>query len=126
MEYKTLKDINLKNKLVLLRIDINSEVVNGKVKDNLRFKEHARTINFLLSKNARVVIIAHQSRPGYTDFTDLSQHTVILNKYINGKNKIKFVNDIIGNKAIEEIELLNNGEVILLDNIRKLKDEFNP
>ena len=78
MALKTLKDIKVKNKLVLLRIDINSPIVEGRVEDNPRFEESAKTIRYLLQKKARVVIIAHQGRQGSSDFLPLEQHARIL------------------------------------------------
>ena len=122
MVIKTLADLNVKDKLILLRIDINSEIINGRVQNNPRFLAHSETINLLLKRNAKVVILAHQGNPGEKDFTSLEQHSKILNKYV----KIKYVSDIIGKKAISEIQKLKSGEAILLENVRKLKDEFTP
>ena len=81
MEFKTLSNINVKNKSVLLRIDINSPVVNGKILDNPRFEESAGTIKYLLDKKAKITIIAHQGRKGDRDFTSLKQHAKILSRY---------------------------------------------
>lgn len=117
---KTLSSFNFKGKIVLVRVDLNSDVVNGKVILNERFKAHAETIKFLKKKNAKVVILAHQGRPGGRDFTSLKQHSKLLNKFV----KVKFVDDIIGVKAIKSILAMKDGDAILLDNVRKLKDEF--
>lgn len=119
---KTLKDFNFNGKTVLLRTDLNSDVKNKRVLMSERIKESTKTIDYLKNKKAKIVVIAHQGRPGKADFTSLSQHAKLLNKY----TKIKFINDIIGKKAENAIENMKNGEAILLDNIRKEKDEFNP
>ncbi len=119
---KTLSSFNFKNKIVLLRADLNSDVKNKKVLESERIKESAKTINELKNKKAKIVVIAHQGRPGKDDFISLKQHAELLNKY----TKIKFVNDIIGKKSENEIKNLKNGEAILLDNIRFEKDEFAP
>jgi len=119
---KTLSDFNFKNKIVLLRADLNSDVKNKKVLLSERIKESAKTINELKKKKAKIVVIAHQGRPGKSDFTSLKQHAELLNRY----TKIKFVDDIIGKKSENAIKNLKNGEAILLDNIRKEKDEFAP
>ncbi|MAG53085.1 MAG: phosphoglycerate kinase [Nanoarchaeota archaeon] len=116
---KTLSSFNFKGKRVLVRIDLNSEVVNGKVLLNQRFKAHAETIKYLKNKKAKVVLLAHQGRPGAKDFTTLKQHAKLLSKFV----RVKFV-DILGKKSRDEIENLKNGEVLLLDNVRRLKDEF--
>lgn len=121
---KTLSNFNFKGKTVLLRTDINSDVPEGskKIIESERIKEAAITINELRMKKAKVVVLAHQGKPGKRDFTDLSLHSRFLNKYA----KIKFVSDIIDTKARTSIKNLKNGEAILLDNVRKIKDEFNP
>jgi phosphoglycerate kinase len=116
MRFKTIDDFNVRGKTVLLRVDINSEINNGKPVLNDRIVEHGKTIAKLKRKGAKVVVLGHQGRPG-KGLTSLSGHAKLL--------KIKFVKDIIGNKAVKAIRELNNGEAILLENVRKLKDEFN-
>lgn len=119
---KTLSDFNFKGKTVLLRTDLNSDVKNGKVLMSERIKESAKTINYLKEKKAKIVVLAHQGTPGKSDFLSLRQHAELLNKY----TRIKFVNEILGEKARKEIRNLKEGEALLLDNIRKEKDEFKP
>ncbi|MEK6758038.1 MAG: phosphoglycerate kinase, partial [Nanoarchaeota archaeon] len=116
---KTLTNLNLSGKTVLLRSDLNSDVVNGKVLMSERIRQSVETIKELKRKNAKVVIIAHQGRPGKNDFVSLNQHSKFLNKF----TKVKFVDDIIGKKAIAEIQNLKSGEALLLENLRFLKDE---
>ena len=113
---------NLGGKRVLLRSDINSDIVHGKVLMSERIKESARTIKFLKNKGARVVIIAHQGQKGKVDFISLKQHSNLLNKF----TKIKFVSDTVGEKAVREVKNLKNGEVLLLENLRFLDEETNP
>ena len=119
---KTLKDFNFKGKTVLLRADLNSDVKNGKVLMSERIKESAKTIDYLKDKKAKIVVIAHQGRPGKSDFLSLKQHAAFLNKF----TKFKFVDDILGKKAEKAIKNLKNSEVILLDNVRFEEDEFKP
>jgi phosphoglycerate kinase len=116
---KTLNDFNIKDKLVLLRSDINSDVKGKTVLMSERIKEAATTINFLKKQKAKVVVISHQGNPGKKDFLSLKQHTKLLNKF----TKINFVEDVAGKKAIEEIKKLKSGEAILLENLRFLKEE---
>ncbi len=118
---KSIEKVNVKGKTVLLREDLNSDVVNGRVLMSERIKQSAQTIKLLKKRGAKVVVIAHQGRPGNKDFTSLKQHAKFLNKLV----KIKFVSDIIGFRAEREIRKLKNGEAVLLDNIRKLKEEFS-
>ncbi len=116
MKFKTLSDFKLAGKRILLRVDLNTEVINGKVIPSPRFKAHLQTINELKRKKAKIVILAHQSRPGEKDFISLKKHAKIL--------KVKFVPDVIGEEAISAIQKLKSGEVLLLENIRFLKEEF--
>jgi phosphoglycerate kinase len=119
---KTLNSYNFKNKTVLLRADLNSDFHNKKILMSERIKQSALTINELKKKKAKIVIIAHQSRPGKPDFTSLKQHSKLLNNY----TKVSFVEDIIGDKAVKSIQHMRHGEAILLENIRMEADEFKP
>ncbi len=115
--YKTLSSFSFRNKRVLLRLDLNTEIINGKAQFSERMKAHLQTINELKKKKAKIVILAHQGRPGDKDFTSLKQHARLL--------KVKFVPDILGKKAIKKIVSLKPCEVLLLENIRSLKEEFD-
>jgi len=118
---KTLEDFDFESKTVLLRSDLNSDVQNKILLKSERIKESAITINELKKKKAKIVILAHQGRPGDEDFISLKQHCKQLNKY----TRVNFVKDIIGKKAERAIRGLKDGEAILLENVRNLKDESN-
>jgi phosphoglycerate kinase len=122
MNILTIDDFDFSGKRVLLRVDINSPVVSGIVQDSPRIKAHSETIKDLMSKGARIIILAHQGRPGDKDYTGLEQHAKLLSSHV-GK-EIKFVDDVYGKKAIEEIRKLKNGEALLLDNVRSVKEEM--
>ncbi|MEK6856224.1 MAG: phosphoglycerate kinase, partial [Nanoarchaeota archaeon] len=122
MIVKTLRNFDFKDKLVLLRTDINSPVVNGKIIDSPRIEWAAKTIRYLLSNNAKVVIIAHQGRKGGKDFiVSLKQHAKLLSKYIG--NKVEYVDGLFEEKAIVKIDELESGEAILMKNVRYYEDE---
>jgi len=120
-KFFTLDDFDLNNKTVAVRIDLNSDVIEGKVLPNERFERHAKTIKELIEKNAKIILIAHQSRKSEPDFISLEQHAKILSEFV-GK-EIKFVKDVIGKEAEKAIRDIKSGEVILLDNVRFLEDE---
>ena len=117
----TIDAINAKGKVVFLRVDINSPVERGRVMDSERIGSHANTIKELSDKGAKIVILGHQGRAGDKDFMPLNEHAALLSKHA-GKN-IDFIPDIIGPYALERIKKLNNGEIILLDNVRFLSEE---
>lgn len=122
MKFLTLDNVvDLRGRNVLVRIDINSPILNKKIIDNERIKEHSKTLNELAKKRAKTVVIAHQGRKGQSDFTSLKQHSRLLSRYT--RKRVKFVDDILGHKAIKEIERLRGGEILLLENIRYLDEE---
>ncbi|MCK5476658.1 MAG: phosphoglycerate kinase [Candidatus Aenigmarchaeota archaeon] len=120
--YLSYKKINLKNKVVLLRVDLNSPISEGKIELSKRILEHIKTIKTLKQKKAKVVVLAHQGRKGGEDFTNLKEHSELINKYTS----IKYIPDIIGKKAKKAILDLKEGNAILLENLRFLEDEKHP
>ncbi len=122
LPFKTLSDVELRGKIALVRVDFNSPIVDGKIADDSRIQMHSKTLQFMAEKGARVVVIAHQGRPGSSDFTSLDMHAEKLKQYVNFP--VRFVDDITGDKALNSIKNLNDGEILLLDNIRKHPDEL--
>ena len=120
--YASYKDINTENKTILLRVDINSPIVLNRIDNSKRIIESVKTIKLFKKKRAKIVILAHQGRYGDENFTDLKQHSEIINKYTS----IKYIPDIIGKKAIKAIKALKPGDAILLENLRFLDEEKHP
>jgi len=123
-DFLTLDDFDVKDKVVLVRVDFNSPVdpQTKKVLDDTRIRAHGETtIKELSEKGAKVVILAHQGRPGEPDFISLEQHAQILSKIL-GK-PVKFVDDVYGEKAKKAIRELKSGEILVLDNVRKFPNE---
>ena len=116
--FLTIDDYDLCDQNVILRIDINSSInpENGDLLDDTRIKRHSATVKELSDKKARVIVLAHQSRPGKLDFVNLEKHGERMSQIIN--KEIKFIDDIYGEKAIEHINKMKKGEIILLDNVR--------
>ena len=99
VDFNTIDDFDIEDKTVLVRIDINSPVdpSSGIILDDTRLKLHAQTVKELSNKGAKVVLLAHQSRPGKKDFTTLSQHAqalsdilMLLKKQSNLLSRMKF------------------------------------
>ena len=107
---------------VLVRLDLNSPVEDGEVQDNRRFERHAETISELAEAGHRVVLMAHQGRPGNDTFVSLDQHADILGGHID--REVQFVDDIYGDDALDAIDALEAGEVLLLENTRMSDDEL--
>ena len=122
-EFNTIDDFDIEDKTVLVRIDINSPVdpSSGIILDDTRLRLHAQTIKELSNKGAKVVIIAHQSRPGKKDFTTLSQHADALSDILN--LRVKYIDSLFSNSAKEAIKSLKPHEILLLENVRFFSEE---
>ena len=124
MKFLTMDDVDFKAKTTLVRVDFNSPIDpdTKKILDDTRIRAHAQaTIKELSEKGAKTVILAHQGRPGDPDFIPMKQHAEKLSEIL-GK-PVKYVDDLIGNKAQEAIKKLKNGEVLVLENVRTYPDE---
>lgn len=124
MKLPVLKDFNLAGKKVLLRVDLNSPIdpKTGEILDDTRIRSHSTTLDAL--SKSKVIILAHQSRPGLGDFTTLEKHAKKLEE-INGR-EVKYIDDLFGSAAGEEIRNLKNGEILVLENVRFCSEETSP
>lgn len=121
---KTLDDIEVKNKTVLCRIDINQPIdrKTGTLKSIARIQACIPTIQELSVKGAKLVLLAHQgSDIEYKNFYTTEPHSKVLNKLL-GKT-VKFIPDICGPAALKAIRDLQPGDILLLDNVRFLSEE---
>jgi len=120
-DFLTLDDVDVEGKTVFLRVDINSPLdpASKRILNASRIMATVNTLHDL--GGARVVLGAHQSRPGKYDFTSLELHARVLQMYLN--EHVNFVDDIIGPGARAAIEALKPGEVLVLDNLRMLDEE---
>jgi phosphoglycerate kinase len=121
LDYLTLNDFDLRDKRILLRLDINSPLdpTTNRVLDESRIIAAKPSLDAL--RDAKVVVLAHQSRPGKDDFTSLQQHADLLKAVCS--QRVKFVEDVIGPSAREAISETNRGEVLVLDNVRLCAEE---
>lgn len=101
-DFFNLDDFDLRGKRVLLRLDLNSPIhpITGEIMSDTRFHSHVKTINRL--KDSKVIILAHQSRPGKYDFVSLKEHARVLQKIL-GKS-VKFVDSLFGSEVLQHID----------------------
>lgn len=120
---KTIKDIDLKGKTILLRADYNVPMENGKITSNFRIKQSLPTIKYLIENNCRIVVCSHLGRPESSKDTKYSLFEVAkaLSKLID--RPVNFASDCIGEKRRDAIAKLKFGEVLLLENLRFCKEE---
>ncbi len=122
-EYNTLDDFNVENKTVLLRVDFNMPLDKKtlEITDDTRIRLALPTIQELVNKKAKTVILAHQGKQGSWDFISMQRHATVLQKLLG--RQVTFVDDIYGGKATQAIQAMKPGSVIFLDNVRKYPAE---
>ena len=121
--FLTMDDFDFKNKTVLVRVDFNSPLdSNRNLTDDTRIRMHAPTIKELMDRGAKVVILAHQGRPGDPDYSTLQKHGERLSEVLG--RPVKYVDDVYGERAIKAIKGLKGGEALLLENVRSVPDEL--
>ena len=125
---KQLEQIELTNQRVLLRADLNAPLKvdqNGQMQitDDGRLKASVETIELLIKKNAKVIILAHLGRPKGERKPELSLKPIAkrLSELLN--KPIEFIDDINDPELNNKINSLNTGEILMIENIRFEKDE---
>lgn len=123
--YRTIKDVDYNGKRVLVRVDYNVPLKEGRVKDNKRITASLPTIDYLLKEGASVVLMSHLGRPKGEYKEDLSMKPVAeeLQKVL-GK-EVKFIPDknVVSQEVISKARELKPGEVALIENTRFVKGE---
>ncbi len=117
----TLEDLDLSGKRVFLRVDINTPIhpETGALIEQARLEEAAQTIARL--SKSKVVVGSHQGRVGRPDYTSLAKHAEALSGIL-GK-AVSFVPDVFGPEALREIDSMEAGEILVLDNLRFTAEE---
>lgn len=120
---KTVKDISVFGKKVLVRCDFNVPLENGVITDNKRIVSSLKTIRYLINEGAKIILCSHLGRPKGEVKEEYSLLPVKneLEKLL-GK-EIMFAKDIVGDEAQELSNNLKNGEILLLENLRFKKEE---
>ena len=122
---RTILDIPVVDKVCLTRVDFNCPLNESKeIMDYTRIKAHAETIKFLADKKAKVVVIAHQGRPGSTDFSSLSEHTEKLQLVLSSDYQIDFFPFTHGTNVEQRINELKKGDILVLENVREIGEEI--
>ena len=122
--FRTLDDIDVRDKRVLLRADLNVPVKDGVVADATRIERLAPTIETLIDSGAKVIVMSHFGRPKGGPDPALSLRILIgpLEKAIGGR-KVTFAADCVGEEAKRVVAALQPGQVVLLENLRFHKGE---
>lgn len=122
--FNRLKDCVVANKNVIVRVDINVPMKDGKIEDDTRIKAVIPTLKYLAENQAKVIVISHFGRPeGKVEPSMSIKPLVSRVQELLGSIKVSFVDDCIGEKVKKAVEAINYGEVIMLENLRFYKQE---
>jgi len=121
---KSIEQLQLKGKKVLVRVDFNVPLNAAfEVTDDTRLRAAVPTIQYILKAGASVILMSHLGRPkdGPTDKYSLRHIVLPLEKLLS--TKVDFANDCIGEEAVTKSKALESGQVLLLENLRFYKQE---
>jgi phosphoglycerate kinase len=122
--FRTLDDVDVKGKRVLVRVDLNVPMENGRVTDTTRLERVAPTIIEISSKGGRVILLSHFGRPKGRDPKEtLKSAAAALAEVI--RNPIAFADDCIGEVAQKAVAAMQDGDILCLENTRFHKEEEN-
>jgi len=118
---KYIDQIEMKGKKVFLRVDFNVPIKEGKVTSDTRVRAHIPTINYALEHGAKLIIASHLGRPKGKRVEEMSLKPVV--KVLSGllQQEVIFMDDCVGEKVQSAVNKMNEGDIVLLENLR-----FNP
>ena len=130
--YKTLKDLDVNGKRVLVRVEYNVKVKDGKIKDDERIRASLPTINYLLENNAKLILLAHLGRPqeelkAGKSFEEVKKKNTLapvalyLSKLIN--KGVRIAPDCDGAEVEKMVASMQEGDIVMLENFRLRKEE---
>lgn len=118
MNLKTLQQADLNNKKVLLRVDLNLPISDGKVTDLTRLNEIEPTVKYLLKQNAKIALCSHFGRPDGQNDPKYSLNQIVETIEETLNLKVIFVEDCIDSKIPEVLDHLLDNQIVLLENTR--------
>lgn len=121
---KTLEDFDFYDKKVLVRVDFNVPMKDGKIQNDIRMVEALKTIKFLLGNNAKIILVSHLGRPDGKWQKEYSLKPVFehLTELLPRTN-IRFAETFDFDILREKVDIMSRGEILMLENIRFLQGE---
>ena len=115
---KSIVNVDVNNKVVILRADLNIPIVNGVFQDQTRLNRLIPTINYLLENQSKLVICSHLGRPEgkFDEKFSLKPLVNVLSEIT--KTTVQFNSSCIGDEALMKKKALEQGEILLLENLR--------
>ena len=117
------KNLDLKGKKVLLRVDLNVPMKNGAITETSRIEKIIPTINLLLEKKAKIIIMSHIGRPNGKVVKGMSLKPISEKLSFLLKKKILFSEGIISENTFLEVNKIQDSSIVMLENIRFNKGE---
>ena len=119
---KTLRDVDLKNKRVIARLDFNVPIKDGKITDTKRIVATIPTLKFLIENNCKIILLSHLSRIKSIDDIKSGKKSLKLVaeelQKLLPNNKVTFITSSIGQQVVDAANNLKSGEILLLENTR--------
>ncbi len=122
--FRTLDDVDVSGKRVLVRVDLNVPMDDGKVTDATRLERIAPTITEISGKGGKVILLAHFGRPKGRDEKDSLKPVAAELAKVIGK-PVVFAADCVGDTAAKAVSAMKNGDILCLENTRFHKEEEN-
>ena len=119
----TVEDLDLRARRVLMRVDFNVPLENAKVANDNRIKAALPTLKYIVNQGGRLILMSHLGRPKGARVPEMSLQPCIpiLNQLLN--KDVRFINDCIGEAVDASVGKLEDGDVLLLENLRYYKEE---
>jgi len=117
------EELNLNNKKILLRLDLNVPLVNDKITDTTRIDKILPTLNFLLSQNVKIIIISHVGRPKGKVVNKLTLKPICKDLEMKLSQNIKFISKDIKEISPKDLFNYNDEKIVMLENIRFYSEE---
>ena len=116
---RTIEEINLKNKTVILRCDFNVSIKNNKIIDDTKIKASLKTINYILEQNAKLVIMSHLGKIKTEEDKKKNDMELVYKRLEELlPEKVDFINETSGKKVKKAVKSLEYGKALLLQNTR--------
>lgn len=119
MNKKSVRDIDVAGKRVFVRVDFNVPIHDGVITDDTRIRETLPTIKYLIEQGAKIILASHLGRPKgqVVEEFRLTQVAKRLSELLDGKPVAK-ADEAVGDAVKAQVEKLNNGDILLLENVR--------